>query len=78
MTKISLAFFAIINTSSKRAGESRRYSCSIAADNKRAQAALHKGHLLRPKSSAIKAWEEESKNAEKHKMMKLRSTQKHS
>ena len=46
MTKISLAFFAIINTSSKRAGESRRYSCSIAADNNRAQAALHKGHLL--------------------------------
>lgn len=66
MTKISLAFFAIINTSSKRAGESRRYSRSIAADNKRAQAVLHKGHLLRPKSSAIKAWEEESKNAEKH------------
>ena len=46
MTKISLAFFAIINTSSKRAEESRRYSCSIAADNNRAQAALHKGHLL--------------------------------
>ena len=33
------------------------------------------GHLLRPKSSAIKAWEEESKDAGKHKMMKLRSTQ---
>ena len=30
----------------KRAGESRRYSCSIAADNNRTQAALHKGHLL--------------------------------
>ena len=75
MTKISLAFFAIINTSSKRAGESRRYSCSIATDNNRAQAALNKGHLLRPKNSAIKAWEEESKDAGKHKMMKLRSTQ---
>ena len=33
------------------------------------------GRLLRPKSSAIKAWEEESKDAGKHKMMKLRSTQ---
>ena len=93
MTKISLAFFAIINTSSKRAGESRRYSCSIAADNNRAQAALHKGHLLWPREvtiddrrrSSIKTQkqryqsrEEESKNAGKHKMMKLRSTQKRS
>lgn len=53
MTKISLTFFAIINTSSKRAGESRRHSCSIAADNNRAQAALHKGHLLRPREVTI-------------------------
>ena len=37
----------------KRAGESRRYSCSIAADNNRAQAALHKGHLLRPREVTI-------------------------
>ena len=53
MTKISLAFFAIINTSSKRAGESRRHSCSIAADNNRAQATLHKGHLLWPREVTI-------------------------
>ena len=37
----------------KQAGESRRYSCSIAADNNRAQAALHKGHLLRPREVTI-------------------------
>lgn len=47
-------------------------------DHGRSQLTTGAGHLLRPKSSAIKAWEEESKDAEKHKMMKLRSTQKHS